>query len=86
MNELRIGAAVEVSGVTIIPIEKINSFAEIHTKTIWWYGSKDLYAVVISTPSGLRVLDKDAREMDMNDLIRIVPQLTDTLDTRLPAS
>jgi uncharacterized spore protein YtfJ len=79
MNELLIGNIIKIAGVTIIPVESINIYRETNTKTHWWYGSKTPYALVICTSTGIQVLDHNAQEMNVSDLISNVPQLADIL-------
>ncbi|KON32316.1 hypothetical protein AC478_00610 [miscellaneous Crenarchaeota group-1 archaeon SG8-32-3] len=81
MNELRIGNVITLAGVTIIPVEELTIIREINPITKWWYGSKNVYAVVVvSTTFGTQVLDKNARELNVLDLISQVPRLAEMLD------
>lgn len=75
MNDLQIGSAIKVSGVTIIPVEQINISSEIRPTTLWWYGSKQVYALVICTTYGILAIDQTAREIPIDKLFAELPQL-----------
>jgi len=80
MNYLRIGDVITVAGVTMIPVENINIYGDANSINSWWYGSKELYALVISTSSGTRAFNKDAHEMNINELICDIPKLEQLLN------
>lgn len=82
MNELRIARAVKVAGVTIIPVERINIHNQINATMNWWYGRKEIYALVICTTSEVKAFDETAREINIDQLIDIVPQIADMLDSQ----
>ena len=75
MNHLRVGGSITVAGLTIIPVENINIYCDANSITSWWYGSKDLYALVVHSSSGLQVFDKHAQEISIDELIGKVPKL-----------
>jgi hypothetical protein len=79
MIKLYIGPVTKVQTTTIIPVEQLTIHSEINLKTSWWYGSKELHALVISSPSGVHVYDKRAHELNIDELIRAVPELTEHL-------
>ena len=75
MTELRVGKALEISGIKIIPVESVAIQSGIDAGEGWWYGSKDVYALVINTPIGLFAMDQAGREMDITELIQKFPSL-----------
>jgi hypothetical protein len=75
MNPLRIGEVITVAGVTLIPVEKINIYSGKDSTASWWYGSKELYALVVSTSSGLQAFDNNAKQINISELISYVPKL-----------
>ena len=81
MNRLQIGQSVKVGEVTIIPIEQISIDRETRPHMHWWHGSKQVYALVILSSTGMHAMDTDAREVNVNELIARVPQLIDLLDS-----
>jgi hypothetical protein len=79
MDKLHIGPITKVETTTIIPVEQITIHAETNSQPIWWYGRKELYALVITTPSGAQVYDKHGHDLDIDELIRAVPKLNEYL-------
>jgi hypothetical protein len=80
MNQLRIGDVKTVAGVRLIPVETITIYSDIDSTANWWYGTKELYALVIMTSFGLQAFDKDAHEMNISELISNVPKLEKLLN------
>jgi hypothetical protein len=79
MNKLCIGQVSNVGTATIIPVEQITVHAEMNSQMNWWYGSKELYALVITTPSGVQVYDKHAHQLSIDELVSAVPKLNEYL-------
>ena len=79
MNALKIGDVIKVSGVTIIPVEKMYIYSDCASSPSWWYGGKEIYALVVSSSLGLQAFDCDAQELSVNDLINYVPELDEVL-------
>ncbi|MGD8938902.1 MAG: hypothetical protein PVJ72_05955 [Gammaproteobacteria bacterium] len=79
MSQLRIGEVITVAGVTLIPVEKIDIYSRVDSSTRWWYGSKELFAIVVNTSSGLQVFDNNAKPMNISELISYVPKLEETI-------
>ena len=79
MTKLQIGQVTKIDSVTIIPVEQLTIYSGTGSPESWWYGSKEMYALVISTSSGLRAIDQNAHELDIADLIDKVPALNEHL-------
>ena len=75
MSGLHAGRAVTVSGVTIIPIEKVYSGRHELRSRIWTWGFKEPMAVVVCDASGRRALDCLGGELPLTELMREVPGL-----------
>ena len=79
MNNMQIGQVTKVATTTIIPVEQLIVYRDTNSTTSWWYGSKELYALVISTSTGFKAFDMHSNEMSIGDLIREVPTLNEYL-------
>ncbi len=75
MSELRAGQAVTVSGVTIIPIEKVCAGTHRLLRRIWACGFKEPIALVLCEATGARAVDCLGGELVLGDLMRKVPGL-----------
>lgn len=75
MSDLRAGPAVTVSGVTIIPIEKVHAATHRLLRGIWGCGFKEPIAVVICDARGQRALDCVGGELPLGELMTKVPGL-----------
>lgn len=79
MNKLQIGTVTKVDSTTIIPVEQLTVLSEKHSQSSWWYGSKELYALVIRSPTAVQVYDKHAHELNIDELVHALPELTEYL-------
>jgi hypothetical protein len=79
MITLQIGRVTKVAAATIIPVEQLIIYSDARSTPNWWYGSKELYALLISTSSGLQAIDQNGRELSIASLISIVPKLNEYL-------
>ena len=79
MSDLRAGRAVTVSGVTIIPIEKVYAGTHRLLRRIWACGFKEPIAVVLCDAGGPRALDCLGGKLALCDLMRKVPGLENAI-------
>ena len=75
ITELRIGKTIEVKDVRIIPVEQVTVQGDAAAGGGWWYGAKELYAVVINTPTGTKAVGQYGVGIDLNALIEKLPSL-----------
>lgn len=79
MSELHAGAPVRVSGVTMIPVEKVSRDRYPLRQGFWMYLAKEPVAVVICDAGGRRALDLSGRELELARLFADVPGLEETV-------
>ncbi len=72
MNELRIGAAVDVGAIKLIPVECIKMYS-LHD--LGWYARKELFALIVSSDEKLYAFDVDGKEISMDELLAKLPAL-----------
>lgn len=74
-SELRAASLVAVSGLILIPIEKVRSLSYIAKKGYWVNSLKEPAAVLVCGEKGPSAFDIEGRETPLSDLIRQVPGL-----------
>jgi uncharacterized spore protein YtfJ len=75
MSELRAGAPITVAGITLIPIERMRINSEKQSFAYWLNATKEVVAVVICEREGPRLLNVEAEERCIDELIFEVPEL-----------
>jgi hypothetical protein len=84
MNKLRLGTPRNIAELMIIPVERINISAHKMKKGVWLYGSKEIAALVIYTPSNLYAFNIDGQELSVEELACEVPDLKEFLEGQTP--
>ena len=84
MSELRTGAPIRVAGITLIPIERVRIDYEKQSSAYWLNATKEAVAVVICEREGPRIVDVEAHERPIDELITEVPELESLLTECLP--
>jgi uncharacterized spore protein YtfJ len=79
MSELRVGTPITVAGITLIPIERVRINCEKQSYAYWINATKEAVAVVICEPEGPRIMDVEAHERHIDELIMLVPELKSLL-------
>lgn len=76
MIELRIGTAVDVDAIKLIPIENIrmDSF-----QGHGWYVRKEVFAIVVSSDEKPYAYDMEGKEISMDELVAKLPELGEIL-------
>lgn len=85
MNELRIGQATVIEGITLLPLFRIELNSIQQPDFLWLTGAVDAFAVVIIEQSEVRVLGVDESKLDIEDLVQHLPEL-DVLISHLQES
>ncbi|MEW5756682.1 MAG: hypothetical protein AB1810_10295 [Pseudomonadota bacterium] len=76
MIELRIGTAVDVDAIKLIPIESIKTDS-FHGHG--WYVRKEVFAIIVSSDEKLYAFDMEGKEMSMDELVAKLPELGEIL-------
>ena len=79
MNKLCLGTPRKISGLMIIPVERIDISAHKMKRGVYLYGSKEIAAIVIYTPFNLCAFDIDGQELPVEELACKVPELKEFL-------
>ncbi|WP_455205088.1 hypothetical protein [Kaarinaea lacus] len=79
MNQLQIGKPIQIAELTIIPVEQIITNSDVSESSGWWFGSKELYALLVRTPKQTLAFDKNAQKLHLSNLISNVPKLGEYL-------
>jgi len=81
MREARIGRAVVVGEITIIPLERVSVYYDSNKGGLLAYISKEPIGVVISSPQGKWAADVRGCKVALETYIQEVPALRDVLDS-----
>lgn len=75
MRQLSVGVRVTIGETTLIPLERV-TITTLKPRPGYWLGAtKEIVAVVISRPDGLRALDMEGRERTIDELNQEFPEL-----------
>lgn len=83
MSELQADPPITVAGITLIPIAKVRIESERRTHACRFGVVKEAVAVVICEAGSVRVVDVEAQERSLDELIAQVPGLKRRLGSAL---
>ncbi len=72
---LRVGAAVAVGSVTLLPIERVVLHSYRGNTRVWFSVAKEPYALVVRDAGDLRAVDTDAMALSLAELREKIPGL-----------
>lgn len=84
-NQLRAGAPLAVGEVFLIPVERMAVRVESRRHGHWFSGTKEVVAVVVCESGSLRVIDVQARELPVDELVNEIPCLAAVIGKCLSA-
>jgi len=75
MNELRAGAPITLSGMILIPIERVKVNSEKQSFGYWLNATKEAIAIVICEPQGPRLMNISIEEPSLDKIFTELPEL-----------
>ena len=85
MNKLRVGTPTKLCDITLIPLFRIELSSIQQPDSLWLNGTVEPFAVVFIEPDGTRAVGVDESELDIEHLVRQMPEL-EALISGLPDS
>lgn len=79
METLRAARPLTVGDVTLIAIERAGIQSDRGDAGYWLSGFKQAYAVIVCDASGIRALDADSAEIELDVLMQKIPNLDSLL-------
>lgn len=79
MRRFRVGVRLAIGETTLIPLERVTITTQKRRRGYWLGATKEIVAVVICRPDGVRALDMDARERTIGELHWEFPELETTI-------
>jgi uncharacterized spore protein YtfJ len=79
MSKVQMGKPITLTGITLVPIEKVAVGNHRLGQVFWLYGSKDPLAVLVCDGDGVRVLSIQEPQFTLAELARKVPGLASAL-------
>lgn len=75
MEALRAARPLTIGDVTLIAIERTGIQSDMGNAGVWLSGFKQAYAIVVCDASGIRALDADSIEIELDVLMQKTPDL-----------
>lgn len=75
MEALRVTKPLTIGDVTLIAIERFEIHSDMSVAGYWLSGFKEAYAVVVCDASGIRALDVDSAEIELDVLVQKISNL-----------
>lgn len=75
MNTLRVGTPATLCDITLIPLFRIELSSIQQPDCLWLNGTVEPFAVVFIEPDGTRAIGVDESELDVERLMRQMPEL-----------
>jgi uncharacterized spore protein YtfJ len=79
MGKIQMGKPITLTGITLVPIEKVSMGSYGLGKNWWLYGAIEPAAVLVCDDDCIRVLSVQEHQFSLADLMRQVPGLESAL-------
>ena len=79
METLQATKPVNIGDVTLVPIERSGFHSNTDDAGCWICAHKEIYAIVVCDANGIRALDTDSAEIELDTLIQQTPNLDSLL-------